>query len=119
MHLLEQVIFLQTPDDRSACRSWYAIGTVARVADQELGAEDGLGLSDISERSHHRPLRDMSRRMRGPLSGICRRGQRRENSQNRENSRTMIADHVYAAVVRGSAVPSRDQHDAANALEPI
>jgi hypothetical protein len=47
----------------------------------------------------------MSRRVRGLLRGICRRSQRGENNQNAENSRKMIVDHDYPAiVVRGHAV---------------
>src|SRR5207249_2258475 len=106
MQLLEEVIFLQTPDDRRGCIPWYTVSAVACVANQELGAEDGLGLSGISQRGHRWPLGDMScRGVRGPLGGICRRGQRGENNQNAEYSRKMIVDHVYAAIVRGSAVP--------------
>ena len=42
---------------------------------------------------------------RGPLSGICRRGQCGQNNQNAESSRKVIVDHVYAAIVRVPAVP--------------
>src|SRR6185369_6407977 len=103
--LLEEVIFLQTPDDRGGRSLWNAVHAMACAANQELGAEDGLGLSGISSRCHRGSLGDMSRRMGGTLRGICRRAQRDENGQNAENSRKMIVDHDYPAiVVRGHAV---------------
>src|SRR5262245_21702458 len=112
VQLLQEVIFLQAPDDRSGGTFGYAVRAVACVADQELGPKDGLGLSGISHRGHRRHFRDMSRRVRGLLGGICRRGQRGENNQNAQTSRKMIVDHVCAAIVRGPWSP-----DATNALD--
>src|SRR5258707_11425675 len=67
MQLLYEIIFLLTPDDRSGCTSGYAVRAVAGVANEQLGAEDRLGLSGISRRGPRGHLNGM-------LNGICRRG---------------------------------------------
>ena len=80
MQLLQEIIFLQAPNDRRADISGYAVRAVACVANQQLGAEDGLRLSGISRRGHRRHLGDMC-----PLSGTCRRGLRGQNDPETEH----------------------------------
>src|SRR5437879_11988163 len=87
MQLLCEIIFLQTPDDRSGGTSGDAVVAVACVANEQLGAKDGLGLGDISRRRQRRLLNGM-------LNGTCRRGQRGHNDKDAENSRNVIAGHV-------------------------
>src|SRR5262249_44815818 len=83
MQLLYEIIFLLTPDDGSSGISGDAVVAVACVANEQLGAEDGLGLGGISRRGHRGYLNGM-------LNGICRRGQRGQNDQNAEDSRKVI-----------------------------
>src|SRR5262249_19265890 len=107
MQLLYEIIFLLTPDDRSSRISGYAGVAVACVANEQLGAEDRLGLSGISRRGQRGHLNGM-------LNGICRRGQRGQNDQNAEDSRKVIVGHVLTLPpVRVPAV-----RDATIALEP-
>src|SRR5262245_66564693 len=67
MHLLEEVIFLQTPDDRSGWMGGHAVRAVACVAKQKLGGKDGLGLSGISKRGNGQRHGDMSGWVQGEL----------------------------------------------------
>src|SRR5258707_12676602 len=107
MELLYEIIFLLTPDDRSSSISGDAGVAVAGVANEQLGAEDRLGLSGISRRGQRGHLNGM-------LSGICRRGLRGQNDQNAETSRKVIVGHVLTLPpVRVPAV-----RDATIALEP-
>ena len=84
-----------------------AVRAVACVANEQLGAEDGLGLRGISRRGHDGNLRNMSRRgPGGRRRGFCRRGQRGQHDQNAENSRKVIDDHVLhsqCSSARGSS----------------
>src|SRR5260370_28187347 len=110
MQLLYEIIFLLTPDDRSSCISGEAVVAVAGVANEQLGAEDRLGLGGISRRGQRGHLNSM-------LNGICRRGQRGQNDQNDQNaetSRKVIVGHILTLPpVRVPAV-----RDATIALQP-
>jgi hypothetical protein len=112
LQLLYEIIFLQTPDDRSDATSGYTIATVACIANKQFGVEDGLGLSGISRRGHRWHLRDMRRRGHcAPVSGSSQRGQ---NDQNAEYSRKVIVDHFTLPLFEYPG-----PHDATNALEPL
>src|SRR5262249_5379080 len=83
--LFYEIIFLQTPDDRCDSTSGYTVTTVACIANEQFGVEDGLGFSGISWRGHWWHLRDMCRRgQRGLLSDVCQRGQSGQNDKNAE-----------------------------------
>src|SRR5271156_2103585 len=103
MQLLYEIIFLLTPDDRNGCIVGCALRAMARVADEQFGAEFSL------------PGRCDAVRDRGDLlCGIRRRGQRGQNDQSAENSRKAIVDHVlpsHRSTARGLLTVT-------NALEP-
>src|SRR5712671_7691867 len=86
MELLQEIIFVLTPDDRNRWILGYAPRPVAGGANQQLGAVFSLP-------GRYDALRDPG----GPLSGICRRGQNDQNDQSAENSRKVIVDHTSSS----------------------
>ena len=70
-----------------------------------------LSLADGNVRQGRCRDPDQRLEVRRLLLGICRPAQREKNNQNADNSRKVILDHDYAAIVRVSAVPRRDQRD--------
>src|SRR5258708_4465423 len=88
--LLQDIIFLQTPDDRNTLQFGRAVHTVAYPTNHQLAADDGLRFSGISR--------------------SCRNGQRGENAEQAANRRNAIVRHdtVPARVseVRASKAPT-------------
>src|SRR6516225_10366175 len=70
MQLLQDIIFLQTPDDRNTLQFWRAVHTVAYPTNHQLAAEDSLGISRSD-----------------------RKGQRGENAEQAENRRNALVRH--------------------------
>src|SRR5262249_30826951 len=86
MQLLQDIIFLQTPDDRNTLQFWRAVHTVAYPTNHQLAAEDGLDFSGISRSD--------------------RKGRRGENAEQAENRRNAIVRHdTVARECRRSAPP--------------
>src|SRR3981081_2032671 len=83
---------------------------MACVSNEQLAAEEALGLSDISRRGQRRPLRDMYLR-------LCWPGRRGHSEQNAKNSRKVIVDHVLAPPMLFACPRSCDTTDAPKLLE--